>query len=516
MNEIKKDWEIDQIKNAHNINIRMVVEKTDYSTILISKIVNTSKLDKRIDFALEACNCLLANLYYAYLMDKPVAIQLTKKFWSCAKKLGYEWATYPRIKELLDTMEILDIIKVMRGFYSRDKKYCSKYWLNPNPDLPSSDLELSLCDRKNCLQISGGVHLQNVAKNIKNRDQKNFINKYNKMIQKQDISFLIKIGDLSSDGTSQKLLSSFLPVASKINLNIIQCSINGTIIKQALVKTINNKPYSIQLILDKKRLVEYRYNNNKYTDNDNKYTGNIHINTNKVVTIPLLTLNNDNVMKYKEIVLSGICIDASTYRRFCCGSEKLGGRFYSSSYSNLPKPIRKSFKINDELTCEPDYSGMHIRLLYAMEGIDYRGECYVYDKEDIVHIVERDIFKRASLIMINSKKKRFSGKTRAKYAILNKLFSGDKTKEKEVESLMNSFEDFHTPIKKYLYSNIGIELQFKESEIMLGILKYMTNNNIIALSVHDSVIIQQKYKEELVQVMSDEYEKIMKFKPVIT
>lgn len=505
------DWEIDQIKNAHNINIRMVIEKTDYSTILISKIVDTSKLNKRIDFALEACDCLLANLYYAYLMDKPVAVQLTKKFWGCAKRLGYEWATYPRIKELLDTMEILNIVKVINGFYSEDKRYCSKYWLNSGP--PIGDLELSLSGRKSCLQISGGVHLQSVVKNTKNRDQTNFINKYNKKMQKQDISFSVKIGDLSSDGTPQKLLSSFLPIASKINLKTIKCSIDGNNIKQAMVKTVNNKPDYIQLILDKNKTgILYTGIQDIHKDIGN----NSYINNTKVVTIPISTLNLYNAMKYKDITLSGICADVSVFRRFCCGSEKLGGRFYSSSYSNLPRPIRKSFRINNEPTCEPDYSGMHIRLLYAMEGIDYRGECYIYDKEDTEHTVERDRFKRASLIMINSKKKKFSGKTRAKYAILNKLFNGDKTKEKEVVSLMSLFEEFHTPIKKYLYSNVGVELQFKESEVMLGILKQMTNNNITALSVHDSVITAEKYKDELIETMREKYNDRLGYDPVIS
>ncbi len=55
-----------------------------------------------------------------------------------------------------------------------------------------------------------------------------------------------------------------------------------------------------------------------------------------------------------------------------------------------------------EPTVELDYSGLHIRMLYHLIGIDYRDECYVYEKSDKANKADRDRIKLASLIVINS------------------------------------------------------------------------------------------------------------------
>ena len=58
--------------------------------------------------------------------------------------------------------------------------------------------------------------------------------------------------------------------------------------------------------------------------------------------------------------------------------------------------------INGEPTVELDYSGLHIRMLYHRIGLDYRDECYVYDKADKANRIDRERMKLASLIVINS------------------------------------------------------------------------------------------------------------------
>jgi hypothetical protein len=59
-----------------------------------------------------------------------------------------------------------------------------------------------------------------------------------------------------------------------------------------------------------------------------------------------------------------------------------GGRFYHAPHLTIPSACRKTMVINGEPTTELDYSGLHIRMLYHHVGIDYRDECYVYDKTD--------------------------------------------------------------------------------------------------------------------------------------
>lgn len=50
---------------------------------------------------------------------------------------------------------------------------------------------------------------------------------------------------------------------------------------------------------------------------------------------------------------------------------------------------------------------------------------------------------------------------------------------------------------------------------MASILHRLTQKNIPALPVHDSVICPAKHEGFLLQVMFEEYEKVMGFEPVI-
>lgn len=71
------------------------------------------------------------------------------------------------------------------------------------------------------------------------------------------------------------------------------------------------------------------------------------------------------------------------------------------------------------------------------------------------------------------------------------------------------------PIKKFLFSGQGLELQYQDSTIMASILERKTRQGIPALPVHDSVICPARHKEYLRQVMTEEYQKVMGFEPVI-
>ena len=169
--------------------------------------------------------------------------------------------------------------------------------------------------------------------------------------------------------------------------------------------------------------------------------------------------------------------------------------------------------INGEPTAELDYSGLHIRMLYNHLGIDYRDECYIYAKSDTANKDNRERMKLGSLIIINS-----SDREKAIKAIHNQC------RKKGIHypagqfdcysALVERFEDYHAPIKQFLLSGKGLELQYQDSVIMASILDRMTRGGIPALPVHDSIICPDRHKEFLRQVMIEEYEKVMGFKPM--
>jgi hypothetical protein len=60
---------------------------------------------------------------------------------------------------------------------------------------------------------------------------------------------------------------------------------------------------------------------------------------------------------------------------------------------------------------------------------------------------------------------------------------------------------------------VGIELQNIDSHIMNSILMRLMEKGILGLSVFDSVVVQEKHKAVLKEIMISEYEAVMGFKP---
>ena len=188
-----------------------------------------------------------------------------------------------------------------------------------------------------------------------------------------------------------------------------------------------------------------------------------------------------------------------------------GGRFYGD-FQTLPRAVRKRMTINGQPVVEPDYSGLHIRMLYHKLGLDFRDECYVYNKNDWQHTIDRERMKLASLIIINA-----DDRKKAANAIFFKLGGrgiGCKTGA-EIEALMQLFEEHHKPIKKFFYSDEGVRLQFLDSEIMHGVLKELVRLKVPALPVHDSVVVPIEWGDLCKQVMGSEYKMAMGFDSII-
>jgi hypothetical protein len=191
-----------------------------------------------------------------------------------------------------------------------------------------------------------------------------------------------------------------------------------------------------------------------------------------------------------------------------------GGRFYKAPHITLPSACRSTMTINGESTVELDYSGLHVRMLYNQIGIDYRGECYVYEKADEANKDDRERIKLASLIVINS-----SDREKAIKAIHNqcrkKGIHYPAGQFGRYSALVDKFGQYHRPIRRFLLSGKGLELQYTDSIIMASILERMTRRGIPALPVHDSVICPAKDEDYLRQVMTEEYEKVMGFTPIV-
>jgi hypothetical protein len=189
-------------------------------------------------------------------------------------------------------------------------------------------------------------------------------------------------------------------------------------------------------------------------------------------------------------------------------SFSLGGRAYGALHQSILKHLRPCIHIDGQPTVELDYSAFHILMLYHLEGIDYQNDPYeVCEGTDM-----RAIYKAVGLVAINAKDERS-----AYGAIRNELRDRGlplPAREKPLVGLVNTFREAHGPIARYLFSDIGLTLQNKDSDIMNAILSSLMDKGILGLSVYDSVIVQTRHRDTLYETMVREYQDAMKgFKP---
>lgn len=222
----------------------------------------------------------------------------------------------------------------------------------------------------------------------------------------------------------------------------------------------------------------------------------------------------------------GIRLKYKALHRVFTSNFKLGGRFYGATWIDFSNTIRKNIFINDEQTCEPDFGSYHLRMLYHKKDIDYRDDVYTFIKPEY-----RKLGKAVAMGLINCKKpssahsavksmfgwKEIDGVWQVnKKNKLIKLFGTWILDKEFIDEIITSFKQVHSDIIDYIATDQGLRLQNIDSMITYNILNYFIEKGIAVLPVHDSFIVQQQYQEELIEVMTSEYEKIMNFKPIIS
>ena len=80
---------------------------------------------------------------------------------------------------------------------------------------------------------------------------------------------------------------------------------------------------------------------------------------------------------------------------------------------------------------------------------------------------------------------------------------------KSAKPLMKEFRKVHKPIERHFCngSETGLRIMNLDSRIALDIVDHFAKQKIPILSIHDSFIVQDKYKNELRQTMENTYEK---------
>jgi hypothetical protein len=198
------------------------------------------------------------------------------------------------------------------------------------------------------------------------------------------------------------------------------------------------------------------------------------------------------------------------HRVFNNGTFSQGGRFYGGFHLELLRNLRKRILINGEPVVEPDFSALHIRMLYHLEGIDYREDPYAIlcDSKE-----ERKVFKIIFLVAINAETQK-----KAIYGIQKELEENGIPFDTDYQNLkrcLQRVKSVHGPIAKYLNTGVGLKLQNLDSRITDLILKTLTREEIPVLPVHDSFIVRERDMHRLIEVMKSSYYRVMEYEPII-
>jgi hypothetical protein len=188
----------------------------------------------------------------------------------------------------------------------------------------------------------------------------------------------------------------------------------------------------------------------------------------------------------------------------------LYGRLHTRGYRHyqgLSGDERAEITIDGEPVVELDFSGLHPRLLYAADGIQYDADPY-----SAVHAdpKARPFLKIILLAMLNAKD-RASAEKAANFWVFN--HPSEKAVLAEIgitraRPLMDSFEQAHAPISKHFCrgKETGLKIMNIDSRIALEVIKSFADAEVPILAIHDSFIVQANYREHLQDAMSRAYQ----------
>ena len=190
-------------------------------------------------------------------------------------------------------------------------------------------------------------------------------------------------------------------------------------------------------------------------------------------------------------------------RVFYRADWSLGGRFHGGWWQSIKEDWRKPIHINDETTVEIDYSGLHINLLYGLQGIQPPLE----DHYALEHLLldftageQRKVVKGIVLKAINAAtvKKAFQ----AYQSDQPSKSKERKLKHKQLHLLLDAFIEKHPTLRDALGTDKGVELMNVDGRITAKIINHFTKRNIPVLTIHDSYVIPDVHSGELRTIMN--------------
>jgi hypothetical protein len=205
---------------------------------------------------------------------------------------------------------------------------------------------------------------------------------------------------------------------------------------------------------------------------------------------------------FDETVLKGdrpIDTGNITLRRyFSQGSFESGGRLFGGFWQGLSEEERlEGLIINGEPVVGLDYGQIAPRILYGLAQTDPP---------------EGDLYDIPGLTMVNGRSYRDGVKK-----VMNALMFSDGLPNRKpmgtksllpnlpIQDVVNLIRQTHPPIAHLLGTDVGHKAQFIESQVMVNVLLRLREQSVVALPIHDGLIIPSEAEAKAKAVMKDTF-----------
>lgn len=187
--------------------------------------------------------------------------------------------------------------------------------------------------------------------------------------------------------------------------------------------------------------------------------------------------------------------DRRLRRYFTNGSFESGGRLFGGFWQQLKKRERlMGLRIDGDEVVSLDYSQMAPRILYGMAGKQPPArDAYDLDTEKMPRQGVKKIF--GSLLFTNKPLARMPKGTRELFDI-----------SVGVRDVVERIEAHHPDIRHLFGVGIGHRQQLIESEILIDVLMALKDRNIVALPIHDAVVIAGSRAPDTRRVMEEVFQ----------
>jgi hypothetical protein len=197
--------------------------------------------------------------------------------------------------------------------------------------------------------------------------------------------------------------------------------------------------------------------------------------------------------------------DRHLRRIFTRGSFECGGRLFGGFWQKLKQQehLRGLTIQGEPVTCL-DYGQMGPRLLYGLERVHPF-------MDDLYLIPGLELWREGSKKLMNALLFSDGVPSRKPQGTARKL-----PKHQSVQDLTEVIRQAHPAIAHHLGTHVGHHLQFFESEILVEVLLRLKDQGVVALPIHDALVVSWSKKDLVRNIMMEVFEEMTTIKAIIT